>query len=73
MPPMPHDPEPSQVDCVVSFEPMHDAPPHAVVFAGNTHAPVVSQEVAPQGAVVGLHAAVQQVPVPETPHTSLWH
>jgi hypothetical protein len=44
-------------------------PSHAVPLSGKVQAPVaLSQSVAPHGAIVLVHAAVQQWPVPLIPH-----
>ncbi len=65
-------PEPSQVDGV-SVLPVHEAP-HAVPDATNTHAPLLSQSVAPHAPPIGVHAAVQQcVPVPLVPQMLFAH
>ena len=52
---------------------LHDVLPQDVPLAGYTHAPEVSQSVAPQLPPV-VHAAVQQcVPVPAGPQMPLAH
>jgi len=72
--PLAHAPLPSQVPAVVSWPPAHDGLLHEVLLPGNTHAPVeASQPAAPQVPPAGLHAAVQQAPVPARPHTPLVH
>jgi hypothetical protein len=64
-----HVPEFAAMNCPL----LHEAPPHAVLFEGKTHAPEPLQLVAPQLPPVGLHAAVQQFPVPAMPQTLLVH
>lgn len=66
-------------------EPLHRGPglstppeqaggaPQGVELAGKRHAPVPSQSVAPQGAVVEPHAEAQQCPEPDAPQTPLAH
>jgi hypothetical protein len=66
-------PAPSQTVASVWVVPLQLAPgPHETVLSGKVQAPVVSQSVAPQGAVVLAHAVVQQWPVPATPQTPDW-
>lgn len=67
-----HVPVPSQVLAMVPIPSEHDAVPQVVFAPGPTHAPVESQDVAPHGATVA-HVAVQQCPIPATPHTLLAH
>ena len=70
--PAAHEPA-RHVEACVSIEPVQDAGAHVVDEEGKTHAPDVSQPVAPQVLPTGEHAAAQQLPVPETPQTPLVH
>ena len=66
-----HEPSPSQALTVNVFP--AQTCPQAVVAAGYTQAPVLSQAVAPQVGLAVLHAALQQFPVPLIPQTPETH
>jgi hypothetical protein len=66
-----HVPEPLHVFGTSMF-PVH-VDPHEVPLAGNTHAPVASQSVAPHVPPVVHDAAQQWVPEPDGPQTPAAH
>jgi len=66
-------PEPLQFPAEVSMLALHEAAPHEVPEAGKVQAPVSSQSVAPQAALLPVeHAVVQQWPDPSVPQTLDW-
>jgi|HubBroStandDraft_5_1064220.scaffolds.fasta_scaffold393613_1 hypothetical protein len=71
--PPPHVPAPLHVPGDVSTPSLHERDPHAVPLPGYTHAPDVSQSVAPQVPPVVQAPAQQCVPLPAGPQMSVAH